>query len=516
MSKRVPLTVLLQRRSFLELCGVAGASLLPPGCMGHSHGHDRAPSADVPSGGELPLPPLDDGELVGDVRVFRLTLQSGEIEWVEGFPTETYGVSGAYLGPTLRFRRGERVRLELTNTLGETTTVHWHGLELPAREDGGPYQTIAPDATWVSEYDVVQRAMTAWYHPHQMHMTARHVHMGLAGLIFVEDPAQDVELPSTYGIDDIPLIIQDRRLSADGTHPYSPGNSPSMHEHMAGLRGDLLLVNGARQPRGVVPRGWVRLRLLNASNARIYNLGFSDGRGFRQIASDGGLLAAPRTTTRVLLAPGERAEILVDFDADAPGAEVALQSFSGEVFSALFRGTMGAGVADDLDRTTFEIVTFEVGDPPAARLTPPAAFAPIARMVETDAVRSRTIALSIGPGAAAINDTQMTRLDEVPDAISFQIPSGSIELWELTNSSGMAHPLHIHNRHFQILDIDGQPPPPELAGWKDTVIVRPEQVVRVLVQFEGITDPEHPYMFHCHILEHEDMGMMGRFFIVEP
>lgn len=514
MSKPVPSTTLLNRRGFLELCGVAGASLLPAGCM--RHGHDQEPSADVPSGGQLPLPPLDDGELVGDVRVFRLTLRPDEKEWVEGSPTETYGVNGAYLGPTLRFRRGERVRIELTNALDETTTIHWHGLELPAREDGGPYQTIAAGATWVSEYEIVQRAMTAWYHPHQMHMTARHVYMGLAGLIVLDDLSQDVALPSAYGVDDIPLIIQDRRLSADGTHPYSPGNSPSMHEHMTGLRGDLLMVNGARQPRGEVPRGLVRMRLLNASNARIYNLGFSDGRSFQQIASDGGLLAAPMTTARVLLAPGERAELLVDFDADAPGSEVALQSYSGELFAELFHGTMGAAIADDLDQATFDIMTFAVGDPPAVKITPPAAFEPIARMVETDAVRSRKLVLSLGPDAVAINGAQMTELDAVPDAISFQIPSGSIELWELTNSSGMTHPLHIHNRHFQILDIDGQPPPPELAGWKDTVVVRPEQVVRVLVQFAGTTDPEHPYMFHCHILEHEDMGMMGRFFIVEP
>jgi len=512
MSKHVPFTILLKRRGFLELCGVAGASLLPLGGCGG--GHNQEPSADVPSGNPFPLPPLDDGELVGGVRVFRLKLQTGEVEWVEGYPTATYGVNGPHLGPTLRFRKGERVRLELTNALGETTTVHWHGVEVPAKEDGGPHQTIAPGATWVSEYDVVQRAMTAWYHPHQMHMTARHVYMGIAGLIFVEDPAQAVELPSTYGVDDFPLVIQDRRLSADGTHPYSPGNSPSMHDHMVGLRGDIMMVNGARQPLGVAPRGLVRLRLLNGSNARIYNLGFADGRSFQHIASDGGLLPAPKTTTRVLLAPGERAEILVDFDADAPGAKVALQSYSGEVFATLFQGNMGNNMADDLDRKTFDIMTFEVGDPPAAKITQPAAFEPIARMVETDAVQTRTIALSMGGGTVAINGTQMTKLDAVPAAISFQIPSGSIEMWELTNSSGMAHPLHIHNRHFQVLDIDGQPPPPELAGWKDTVIVGPGQVVRVLVQFEGTTDSEHPYMFHCHILEHEDMGMMGQFFIV--
>jgi len=122
----------------------------------------------------------------------------------------------------------------------------------------------------------------------------------------------------------------------------------------------------------------------------------------------------------------------------------------------------------------------------------------------------------MGGGTVAINGTRMTDMNAVPDVINFQIPLGSIEVWEVTNNSGMAHPLHLHNRHFQVLDIDGQPPPPELMGWKDTVIVPPGQVVRVLVELVDTTDPRLPYMFHCPILEHEDMGMMGQFFIVDP
>jgi blue copper oxidase len=505
----------MERRGFLKVCGAAGASLLFGGCgddgpMGAPDGGTLEPPDPV----DFLVPPLYEGELVEGTRVFRLNLQAGTVEWVEGFPTATYGVNGPYLGPTLRFRKGERVRLEVINALGETTTMHWHGMELPAASDGGPYQPIAPGATWVSEYEVVQRAMTAWYHPHPMHETARHVYMGMAGMILVEDPAQDIALPSTYGVDDLPLVIQDRRLFADGTHPYSPGNAPAMHDRMAGMRGTTMLVNGVRQLRGGVPRGLVRLRLLNGSNARIYNLGFADGRSFEHIASDGGLLDAPVTTDRVLLAPGERAEILVDFGGDAEGATVALASYSGEVFGDLFQGNMGANLSDELDRSTFEIMTFQVGEPPATTISPPASFEPIARMVEDDAVRTRTIALSMTGPTLAINGATMMDLDEVPDEINFRIPLGSIELWEITNSSTMAHPLHIHNRHFQVLDIDGEPPAATLAGWKDTVNVGPDQVVRVLVEFEGTSDPDNPYMFHCHILEHEDMGMMGQFYLV--
>ncbi|MFN0245344.1 MAG: multicopper oxidase family protein [Kofleriaceae bacterium] len=465
-------------------------------------------------GGTFPVPPLLDGDLEGNVRVFRLGIEPGEVEWVPGAPTATYGVNGAYLGPTLRFRRGERVRLEVTNSLGETTTLHWHGVELPARADGGPYQPIAPDTTWVSEYDVIQRPMTAWYHAHPMHSTGRHVYMGLAGMIVVEDPAAMLVLPSTYGFDDLAVVIQDRRLFADGTHPYSPGKSPSMHDHMAGLRGETLLVNGQIRPTGVVPRGVIRLRLLNGSNARIYNLGFSDERTFLHIASDGGLLEAPIATTRVVVAPGERAEILVDFGADPSGATVQLQSFSAEIFAALFTGMMGANLSDDLDRSTFEIMTFEVGAQSTNAMMPPERFEPIVRMLESEAVRTRPIALSMGQGRVAINGVRMTQLGSVPAEINFQIRSGETELWQVTNTSGMAHPFHVHNRHFQVLDIDGQPPPLGLAGWKDTVLVRPGQAVRLLLKFEGTADLEFPYLFHCHILEHEDMGMMGQFFII--
>lgn len=509
----------VKRRTVLKLAGAAGLGLTLPSWLA---GCESRGSADAPDGGggetgdSLAVPPQLDGEVDGDVRVFRLNLQAGSVEWIAGNPTATYGINGPVLGPTLRFRRGERVRMEVTNSLSEMSTLHWHGMELPPRSDGGPYQPIEPGATWVSEYDVIQRPMTAWYHPHRMHETARHVHMGMAGLIYVDDPAQTIELPSSYGVDDVPLVIQDRRFASDGTHPYSGGQSPAMHDRMAGLKGDTILVNGEITPRGVFPQGIVRLRILNGSNARNYNLGFSDDRSFQLIASDGGLLEASLETTRVLLGPAERAEILVDFSADAPGTAVELRSYSGEVFDALFTGNMGAGLADSLDRTTFGILSLEVGQQPALAITPPTAFGPIARMRESDAVRMRPIEMSMGMGSVFINGSRMLDMDSVPDNINFRIPAGDTELWQVTNTSGMAHPLHIHHRHFQVLDIDGQAPPARLAGWKDTVLVQPGQVVRLLLTFDGSADPDYPYMFHCHILEHEDAGMMGQFYIVDP
>ncbi len=502
----------LPRRSFLHLCGLAGASLLLPSLPGCG---DNAPDISPNSGDTLPIPEQLQGELLAGVRVFRLQMQPGTMPWVTDAPTATYGINGSYLGPTLRLRRGERTRIEVSNGLNEISTLHWHGVELPARSDGGPYQPIAPGTTWVSEFDVIQRPTTAWYHPHQMHATGRQVYMGMAGLIQIDDPAApEVNLPTTYGVDDFPLVLQDRRLSADGRHPYSNNGTLAMHDMMAGLKGDIMLVNGKITPRGTLPQGLVRLRLLNGSNARNYLLGFDDDRTFQQIASDGGLLAAPLTSTRLLLGPGERAEILLDLRNDATGSEFKLRSFSNESYSQLFAGQMGANLADSRDREAFDIMTVVVGQPLQTNNVPPTTFAPIATPDVTKATNTRRLTLSMSMGNVAINGVRMLDMDNVPAAIDFRIARDSVEVWEVVNTSGMAHPLHVHNQQFRVVDIAGAAPPPPLRGWKDTVLIPPNQTVRLLLHFDGVADAASPYMFHCHILEHEDHGMMGRFFIV--
>jgi FtsP/CotA-like multicopper oxidase with cupredoxin domain len=371
---------------------------------------------------------------------------------------------------------------------------------------------VAPGATWVTEYEVTQRPMTAWYHPHPMHQTARQVYMGLAGVIYVDEPTPPADLPSTYGVDDLPLVIQDRRFFADGTHPYSGGATVAMHDMMAGLKGQTMLVIGAVQPRGVIARGLVRLRLLNGSNARTYHLGFADGRGFRLIASDGGLPSAGHHQPR-LAGPGERVGCWSTSRPTPPAPRSRCR--------LLRRGVRrspadGANLADGLDRATFAWRRFEVGAPLPTTIVPPPAFAPIVRMAEADAARTRALTLGMAMGAVTINGTQMTDLIAVPAAISFDIPVGDVELWTITNTSGMPHPLHVHHRQFQVLDVDGAPPAAPLAGWKDTVMIGPGQVVRLLLSFAGVADREVPYMFHCHILEHEDHGMMGRFFLIPP
>jgi len=186
----------------------------------------------------LAIPPLAKSHLTADdTRVFDLTAQQGTTALLPGKPTETWGFNGSYLGPTLRAARGEEVRVNVHNDLDETTTVHWHGMHLPARFDGGPHQPIEPGQTWSPQWRIDQPAATLWYHPHPHGETEEHVNRGLAGMFILDDPHSKVadRLPHEYGVDDIPLIVQDKRLDGDG-------------EIQDGGLGEDVLVNGTHGP----------------------------------------------------------------------------------------------------------------------------------------------------------------------------------------------------------------------------------------------------------------------------
>ena len=276
----------------------------------------------------LPIPPLDAGEMQGQARTYDLLMQNGSKEFVAGLPASTSGYNGDYLGPTLLMREGDQVVLNVSNQLDERTSTHWHGLHVPAVMDGGPHQMIEPGETWTASFPVLNRAATYWYHPH-LHPspgpggvimdptgTGYQVYRGLAGMIIIEDGTSDaLALPRSYGQDDIPLILQDRRFNEDGSllhfpSDFNPATDPALR------KGGHFLVNGAEGAVLAVGAQVVRLRILNASNARVYNLGFSDNRTFYQVVSDGGFLAAPLPMSRLVLAPAERVEILLDLGAD--------------------------------------------------------------------------------------------------------------------------------------------------------------------------------------------------------
>ncbi|WP_374893735.1 multicopper oxidase family protein [Herbiconiux sp. P16] len=449
----------------------------------------------VEFGRPLAVPPLDEGELdASGTRVFDLTAQAGTTEFTTGKQTPTWGFNGSYLGPTLVANRGETVRVDVHNDLPEATTVHWHGMHLPARMDGGPHQPIAPGATWSPEWTIDQPAATLWYHPHPHGQTETHVARGLAGMFLVRDPAEAaLALPRNYGVDDIPLIVQDKRFTADGA--FDDGT-----RGFVGALGDTLLVNGTLGPFLDVTTQTVRLRLLNASTARSYDFGFADDRTFQLIASDGGLLDAPVPATRIRLSPGERAEIVVRF---VPGETTTLRSTAPALGTEpeVANRNGGADRFDVLQLRAAASLTPSSGQDAAARLST------IERLRESDVTTRRTITLD---GFAIDDDVmQLDRIDQV-------VQLGATELWTVQNEMELPHNFHVHDVQFQVLSIGGAPPPPELGGWKDTVYLPPDTELRLIMRFDDYADPDAPYMYHCHLLWHEDQGMMGQFVVVEP
>jgi FtsP/CotA-like multicopper oxidase with cupredoxin domain len=460
-----------------------------------------AANQDNPFSERLSIPPLleANGTSAG-MSPLSLVAQKGEQQFFTGGATETLGYNGSFLGPTLRVRNKEEVRLQVQNTLDQITTVHWHGLHVPARWDGGPHQVIEPGEIWQPEFTIDQQAATLWYHPHAMGLTGEHVYRGLAGLFIIEDEVSEtLAIPRDYGVDDIPLIVQDRRFYEDRSFAYVR----SMHDIMHGVLGNFLLVNGGLKPYVELPRGVVRLRLLNGSNSSIYRFYLSDDQRFHVIASDGGFLAEPVGVQELILSAGERAEILFDTGPYSPGDRIRL-------------------MVDQFSGNTYEAMELLVSDKKAAQNEMVSRLREQPRLAESSADRSRFFAMEtmssggrgmgmMGGNRLAINGKKMDM-----KRIDVTIPLGSTEIWEVENRSAtmmqLPHSMHLHDVQFNILDRNGKFPDPLEAGRKDTVLLWPNDKVRLIAQFLDYTGI---YMFHCHMLEHEDDGMMGQFEVVE-
>ncbi|MCF6273792.1 MAG: multicopper oxidase domain-containing protein [Rhodobacteraceae bacterium] len=491
------------RRSFIK---ATAAGVFLPALTG------RAFAAE--GGAPLPIPEMMDlrGGTAGE-----LIAQLGSSNILQGKATQTAGYSQAYLGPVIRVNRGETVRLDLGNTIAEPVSVHWHGLHIEGNQDGGPHSPVNPNETVKAALDIDQPAATLWYHSHIMERTGAHVWYGLAGMMLVEDPdAVANGLPETYGEDDLPIVVQDRVFANDGNFLYTP-RGPSI---MMGYKGDQILVNGAIKPEASVPAGMVRLRILNGSNARLYHFNFEDGRSFSQVATDGGLLPAPVLMNTLTLAPAERAEIIVDF---SDGAAVRL--LSGADNNSPMGGMMGGGMgggggmmggaspASDASGS-FEVMRFSVNTGLEAKVkTLPATLngAPVPdfgepvrrRSFRLDMMNGGMMGMLSGGGGMGINGETMKM-----DVINEDVPLGETEIWEIT-AAEMLHPFHVHGTSFQVLSNGGVPVNPAGIGLKDVVLV--DKKAEILVRFDRTADKATPYMYHCHILEHEDAGMMGQF-----
>ncbi|MGQ7786851.1 multicopper oxidase family protein [Nesterenkonia sp. K-15-9-6] len=457
----------------------------------------RSTAGQVDFRNPLHIPPLaepviDEQSDDGAHRIFELTAQTGSSQIVDAGPTETWGIDGDHLGPTLRASRGDTVEIRFANALPEATSLHWHGMRLPAEADGGPHQMVEPGQTWEPSWRIDQPAATLWYHPHPHGQTEAHVHRGIAGMFILDDDEeQALDLPREYGVDDVPLILQDRSFDSRGRLVESGRRNN-------GMLGDTVLVNGTAEPVLDVTAARTRLRVLNGSGARSYAVGFADGRPMTMIASDGGLLPAPVELDRVTLTPGERAEILVDME---PGEEAVLRSFPQEL--GITRGMADTtGSRDELDLLLLRAAATLRPAPPM-----PERLVPLESLEEREAGTVRGFELRTNRINGRLMD--MDRIDEV-------VTAGSTEIWEVWNSHGQPHNFHVHDVQFQVLTVGGQAPPPELAGWKDTVYLPPHEPLRLIMRFGEHTSTEVPYMYHCHLLWHEDQGMMGQFVVVDP
>ena len=479
---RTPVPRRHRNRAMLALSSVFGILVAAASLVGCGNAVEPI-SVETPAVAPLAIPSLLEPTIENNVSHYGLTIGTSQHDYGQAGMTDTYSYNGmSVLGPTIRLRTGDSVAISVTNELDETTTTHWHGADVPAEDDGGPHSLIEPGKTWLADFDVIQPAATLWYHPHAHGSTAEHVYRGAAGLIVIEDdnPAA-AALPSTYGVDDIPVIIQDRDFTADGQLDFAIDGGEDGHLYTT------LTVNGTINPFVEVPEGLVRLRLLNGSQARIYRLGV-EGANMTKIASDGGYLASPVALGQFVLAPGDRAEIIVNVGMES----VALvDSAFGRVLELRPNGSAsGTGQLPDKLATIERI--------PDSEIT-------VDRIFHMSDFRNFwEFSPSWGINGAQFD---MSRIDET-------VRLGDTERWTLSSDDGQ-HVFHPHQIQFQILAINGEPPPPEESGWEDSVLVNADREVVIAARFNTYAAEDTPYMFHCHILDHEDLGMMGQFLIVE-
>lgn len=435
----------------------------------------------------LAVPPILDGKSAS------IKVKSGTATLGIGITANALGYgSASILGPTFRINQGENFKLAFSNGLSESTNIHWHGLEVPAAQDGYPTEVTAPSGSFAYNFEVKNRPGTYWYHPHPDMATASQTYRGLAGFFIVNSPEEaTLGLPS--GEFDVPLVVQDKRL-ADGL-AYNPSDG----DRSIGLFGESLLVNGTVSPVLEVATRTYRFRLLNGSNARIYNFSLSSGASFQLIGTDGGLLDAPQTVSSVLLAPGERADVLVNFVGNRVGEQVFLQSQT-------FVGSETQG------KQAFKILKFTVIRQENDTFVLPSTLMSVEKLAESEVVATRSF--NIGHMMVHSGMTMASMVHPLdgrffnPNRRDEVVNANTIEIWEFDNTTGTeTHPMHLHAGQFQVLSRTGGRGrlEPWEKGWKDTVLAFPGEKVRIIIRFPGNLGK---YVFHCHNLEHEDGGMM--------
>ncbi len=408
---------------------------------------------------------------------YTVTEKAVNLSVIPGRTTPMWTYDGTWPGPVIRASSGRTVRLHVINNLPFATTTHLHGAHVASSSDGGPVDLVPAGGTRDYVYPNNQSARTQWFHDHDKDLTGRNVYFGLAGLYLISDP-QEAALNLPSGAYDVPLVIQDRTFNPDGTLAYAP----SAGDYRTGLMGDTLFVNGAAQPYLKVATHQYRLRILNGSNARYYTFSLSNGALMSQIATEAGLLSRPYPQSSITLAPAERADVVVDFSATPVGSSVILRNNSG------WNG------ATDIMR--FDVTTaVSPGGPLPATMR---AFTPLSASAVS---ARRTFTIDQTNGMWTFNGKTYD-----PARIDAEVALNATEEWTFHNRSGQDHPIHLHDINFQVVS-GGSVGGPN-SEWKETVNVPAWSNVTVRAQFPDYTGI---YMFHCHILEHEDHMLMAQF-----
>ncbi|HQS58759.1 MAG: bilirubin oxidase [Gallionellales bacterium 35-53-114] len=438
----------------------------------------------------------------------------------------------SYLGPIIRVHKGTKIRIHFYNDLPQASVVHWHGLIVPEVMDGHPRYAIPPGGKYLYEFEVGNRAGTYWFHPHPHGHTGEQVYGGLAGLFIVtDDEERALKLPD--GERDVALVIQDRSFTRDNQLRYTGGGQGmgGMMGRMNGFTGDQILVNGHPDYTLTAERKPYRLRFLNGSNSRIYKLAWDDGSPFTVIGTDGGLLAAPVSRPYVTLAPAERIELWVDFSSRKAGEELTLRSLSfpvsgggGMMGGGMMGGMMGGGGSGLANGAEFSVLKVKVGKGVAQAEKLPERLSIIAAVTPQQAGNfksPRIFSVTAGRMQWGLNG-RVFEMEEVADDEIVKL--GTTEVWQLENEAtmgmmgGMPHPIHVHGVQYRILERSVHPAAmsgwSSLSagfvdeGWKDTVLVMPGERVQLLLRFNNYPGL---FVYHCHNLEHEDMGMMRNF-----
>ncbi len=420
----------------------------------------------------------------GSVHV-ALVASAERLELIDGVTSDVYAYNGRVPGPTLELAEGDRVTVRFRNELLEPTTVHWHGLSLPIDSDGSPLDPVEPGEEKLYTFTVsAGTAGTYWYHPHPHGETTSQITKGLYGAVVIRAP--DDPLPDSFT--ERLLVLSDNRILADGTFDLTePTTVQGQMDHQNGREGDLLFVNGEITPTLEIRSGEIqRWRIVNSAASRVYRLAI-EGQTFLHVGSDGGLFEHPVEVDELLIANAERVEVLVR-GTGAPGSTAVLQTLPYDRYMPQTR-------PEDWDQPR-DLLTLRYSDaPPVTPEAVPEVLRPIPHLDPADASATREIVMAQG----MINN----RLFDM-DRVDVSAPLGATEIWEVHNVVGMDHPFHLHGFQFQLLDRNGVPEP--FRRWKDTVNVPKKESVRFIVRFA-----DHPgkWMLHCHILDHEDQGMMG-------